>query len=232
MTALRETREGHVVVLAPAERSAERFLPALLPALAAADGDGEVRAVVVAGLGRPGPVPDEVTRALRRRVRDARPATVAALEGECTGAAFALALEFDIRIAAETARLADTSADGAGPACAARLAHLVGEAAARDLALTGRPVPAAEARRLGLVSRVVPEADLLAEVRATAATIASRAPLSVAAAKRGIAGARDLGRREALALEHDLFGRLAETRDHKAALEAFFRKARPVFVGA
>lgn len=198
---------------------------ALLEAL---DAPG-VRAVVVRGLAE---ADAPTALRLRRRLRDPAPPAVAAVEGECVGHALALAIECDVRIATDEARFADRSADPDGPRCAARLAHLLGEAAARDLVLTGRTLDAADARRIGLVSRVVPPAALESEARAVAALIASRAPLAVAATRQAVGRARDLGPAGALAMEHDLFARLIETEDHKAAVAAFFARTRPVFRGA
>jgi enoyl-CoA hydratase len=58
------------------------------------------------------------------------------------------------------------------------LPDVVGEAAARDLLLTGRVVDAEEALRLGLVSRVAPERELDAVVAEAAGTIAGNAPIA------------------------------------------------------
>ena len=52
---------------------------------------------------------------------------------------------------------------------------------AREMLLTGRRMGAEEAGRWGLVSRVVPGDELLAAALALAASIATSAPLSVAA---------------------------------------------------
>ncbi|HEX7126576.1 MAG TPA: enoyl-CoA hydratase-related protein [Thermodesulfobacteriota bacterium] len=230
---LAATRHGAVAVLAGAPGPADRWLRALADALASLEADRSVRAVVVAGWGdRPSggegaAVADEV----RRRFREGRLPVVAALDGHVGGPALAAVLETDVRIAAETARVAAAGIDGAPARCVARLVHLLGEAGARDVALTGRTLDARDARRVGLVSRVVPAASLLEEARAAAGTIASRAPLAVAAARRAVRQARDLGPAAALAMEHDLFARLVETRDHKAAVAAFFAGTRPVFRG-
>ena len=52
------------------------------------------------------------------------------------------------------------------------LHDLVGGAHARDLALTGRTIDAAEALRLGIANQVVPETEVVAAAQAVAATIA------------------------------------------------------------
>ena len=103
--------------------------------------------------------------------------TVAAVNGPALGGGFDLAVMCDLRVAAESARFAHPehrfSQVVYGP-----LHDLVGGAVARDLALTGRSVDAAEAQRLGLVTRVVPTASVLEQARSVAAEIAA-APRAV-----------------------------------------------------
>ncbi len=229
-------RDDQVVVLAGLEgpvEPADRWMAGLLRALEALESDRGVRAIVVAcWAGRAaGDGAAEAAGALGRRLRDSRLPVVAAIDGHCAGPALAVALECDIRLAAETARFEYTSPEGVSAPCAARLAHLLGEAAAKEVALSGRTLGARDAGRLGLVSRVVPGDSLMAEARSTAELIASRAPLAVEAAKQAVGRARDIGPSAALAMEHELFGRLVETRDHTAAVQAFFEKTRPVFRG-
>jgi enoyl-CoA hydratase len=234
--ALAEEAGGQVVVLssAGAPGTAGRWRAALLAALEAASARRNLRAVVLTGWAdrAPGGEVDGVAARLRRVLREGPWPVVAAVDGPCVGTGLEIALDCDIRLAADSATFAEAgAAGGASPLAPIRLTHLLGEAAAKDIALTGRTLSGQEAYRLGLVSRVVPAASLMREARETAALIAARAPLAVAAVKRAVGRARDLTLREALAMEHDLFARLVETRDHKAALDAFFRKARPAFRG-
>jgi enoyl-CoA hydratase len=157
---------------------------------------------------------------------------VAAVNGHAYGGGFELALACDIRIAAVSARLAGVGITIGLTVSTARLPRLVGEAVAKDLLLTGRPVSAEEALVLGLVSAVVPDDALMSEARTWAETIASRAPLSVQANKAGL---RHCARRpldEAVAYERDEWARLQRTRDHVEALHAFFEKRAPNFTGA
>jgi enoyl-CoA hydratase/carnithine racemase len=96
---------------------------------------------------------------------------VAAVGGAALGGGFDLAVMCDVRLASETARFAHPehrfSQVVYGP-----LHDLVGGAHARDLALTGRSLDAAEALQLGLVSRVVAPGDLQDEAQAVAHEIA------------------------------------------------------------
>jgi enoyl-CoA hydratase/carnithine racemase len=97
---------------------------------------------------------------------------VAAVNGAALGGGFDLAVMCDLRLASPTARFAHPehafSQVVYGP-----LYDLVGGAVARDLALTGRRVDAAEAVTLGLVSRVAPADTLLEEATAVAREIAA-----------------------------------------------------------
>jgi enoyl-CoA hydratase len=103
--------------------------------------------------------------------------TVAAVNGGAYGGGFDLAVMCTLRVAAEGARFAHPE-HVFSQVVYAPLHDLVGGAIARDLALTGRRIDAAEAERLGLVSRVVPRSEVVTEACTIAAEIA-RAPRDV-----------------------------------------------------
>jgi enoyl-CoA hydratase/carnithine racemase len=65
-----------------------------------------------------------------------------------------------------------------------RMLRTLGTARAIEHILEAAPLTADEALKLGLIHRVVPDAQLLAEAQTTAARLARRAPIAVAAAKR------------------------------------------------
>ncbi len=96
--------------------------------------------------------------------------TVAAVNGGAFGGGFDLAVMCTLRVVADTARFGHPEHSFAqvvyGP-----LHDLVG-GAARDLALTGRTIDAAEAHRLGIANEVVPCAEVVTAARAVASTIA------------------------------------------------------------
>jgi enoyl-CoA hydratase/carnithine racemase len=98
--------------------------------------------------------------------------TVAAVNGTALGGGFDLAVMCDLRVAATSARFAHPE-HGVSQVVYGPLHDLVGGAVARDLALTGRSIDAAEALRLGLVTRVVPAAAVLDEARAVAGEISA-----------------------------------------------------------
>jgi enoyl-CoA hydratase len=161
-----------------------------------------------------------------------RAPVVAAVNGYCMGGGLDLALACDIRIASEDARFRAPGVRIGLVANAARLTKLCGPGVASDLVLTGRTFDGREAERLGVVSRCVPAEELEATALGIAETIATRAPLAVAASKRAIAHAVDHSLGEALEEELVHYRALVATADHKAALDAFFDRAEtPRFEG-
>ena len=98
---------------------------------------------------------------------------VAAVEGRALGGGLALLLACDVRIAGRSAELAmpEVKFGAAGGFAALRAA--VGDGMARMLALTGRPIGAAEAHRLGMLAEVVDDGTALARAEAVAAELAA-----------------------------------------------------------
>lgn len=96
--------------------------------------------------------------------------TVAAVNGPALAGGFDLAVLCDLRIAASTASFAHPEISF-GDIVYGPLHELVGGAVARELALTGRTIDAAEALALHLVSAMVPPEELLAEVERWTAKI-------------------------------------------------------------
>jgi enoyl-CoA hydratase/carnithine racemase len=185
----------------------------LTAALADFTTDRSVRAVVLTGAGRGfcagidmrdfGPdVPDasapaldrmrfqEKMAALAQAIRVLPQPVIAAVNGPCVGAGFALCLAADIRISSATASFGNAAIllglSGAEMGMSYHLPRIVGTSVAADWMLTGRTVSAAEADRRGLVSELV-EPDRLGERAIELATqIADLAPLAVELTKRAL----------------------------------------------
>lgn len=159
---------------------------------------------------------------------------IACINGFALGGGCELALACTLRIASETAKLGQPEVKlGLIPGYGGtqRLPRLIGQSAALKLILTGEIVPAAEALRLGLVDEVVAAAALLPRGHTIATLIAAQAPLAVAASLEAVRGGLALPLAEALALEADIFGRLADTADKTEGVEAFLAKRKPAFHG-
>jgi len=159
---------------------------------------------------------------------------VAAINGFALGGGCELAMACTIRLAADTARLGQPEINlGIIPGYAGtqRLARLVGRGRALEILLTGDMVPAQEAYRLGLVNRVVPAAELMAEAKKLAATLASKAPVAVRYILEAVHRGLDMPFAEAQTFEATLFGLVVSTDDMREGTKAFLEKRKAEFKG-
>ena len=132
----------------------------------------------------------EKMAALAEAVRDLPQPVVAAVNGPCVGAGFALCLAADIRICSAAASFGNAAIllglSGAEMGMSYHLPRIVGTSVAADWMLTGRMVSADEANRRGLVSEVVDPDRLSERAVELAALIADLAPLGVQLTKRAL----------------------------------------------
>ncbi len=108
---------------------------------------------------------------LFQRIADARPLTIAAVNGYCMGGALDLALACDVRVASPSAQFAHPGARLGiitGWGGTQRLPRLVGTARALEFFLTARRVTAEEALRIGLIGSVGDEPVEAARMKAEA----------------------------------------------------------------
>ncbi len=148
---------------------------------------------------------------------------IAAIDGGCFGAAVALILAADLRIAGEGAQFAVPPARlgiGYPREDVSRLAARVGHGQASALLFTGRTIDAAAAERIGLVEQRVPYAG--AAARSLAEEIAGNAPAAVRQLKRALGSPDD----PALDIAFEAAFGGAELAEGLAAFEA---RRRPVF---
>jgi 2-(1,2-epoxy-1,2-dihydrophenyl)acetyl-CoA isomerase len=112
---------------------------------------------------------------------------IAAVNGPAIGAGLDLACMCDIRIAARSAKFAESFVKLGiipGDGGAFLLQRLVGAAKAAELTFTGDVIDAEQALACGLVSEVVPDAELMERSLAMASRIADNAPHALRMAKR------------------------------------------------
>ncbi|OYU71684.1 MAG: enoyl-CoA hydratase [Alphaproteobacteria bacterium PA2] len=113
--------------------------------------------------------------------------TICALNGSAAGYGLDTALGCDIRVMAQSAKMAAAFVKrGVVPESGGTwiLPRLLGWSKAAELIFTGRTLTAQESVDMGLASHVVPDAELPAYARALALEMASNAPLAVQSAKR------------------------------------------------
>jgi len=129
-------------------------------------------------------------------VADSRLPVIAAIHGSCVGAGLDLISACDIRIASADAffslrevRIGVVADLGS----LQRLPRIIGAGHTRELALTGRDLPAIEAHQLGLVTRVPPTSQaLFVEADRLARQIAAHPPAVIAGIKRVLDESLDL----------------------------------------
>lgn len=159
---------------------------------------------------------------------------IAALNGSAAGYGLDLALGADIRVMAQSAKLAASYAKrGVLPESGGTwyLPRLLGWAKAAEIIFTGRTLGAEQSLSLGLVNSVVPDADVLGAARALALEIAANAPLAIQAAKRMMRMAWNEPFNEHV---HHVFLQLLplmQTEDMKEGVRAFLEKREPSFQG-
>ncbi|HXF00115.1 MAG TPA: enoyl-CoA hydratase-related protein [Solirubrobacterales bacterium] len=137
---------------------------------------------------------------------------LAAINGPVLGGGQEIVLACDLRYAADAAHLRvgqiemlnGTITGGGG---SQRLLRMLGTARTLEHILECVPLTAAEALQRGLVHRLVPEKQLVSETQATAARLARRSPIAVAALKRCVYFGMD--RRFSRALDLEVAGFLA-----------------------
>jgi enoyl-CoA hydratase/carnithine racemase len=132
----------------------------------------------------------EAMAALPQAIWDLPQPVIAAVNGPCVGAGFALCLASDIRICSTAATFANGAIllglSGAEMGMSYHLPRIVGTSVAADWMLTGRTVSAAEADRRGLVSELVEPDRLIERALELASDIAELTPLGVQLTKRAL----------------------------------------------
>ena len=159
---------------------------------------------------------------------------VAAVNGVAAGAGASLAFACDFRVLADTAGF-NLAFSGIALSCDTgsswTLPRLVGRAKAIELLYFPRTIKADEALDLGLATTVVPADDLAGEVQALSRRLAAGPTAAYGAIRRAVAFSQGHGLADSLEHEAGLMSSTGATADHRAAVEAFVGKQKPVFEG-
>jgi enoyl-CoA hydratase/carnithine racemase len=160
--------------------------------------------------------------------------TIAKVRGVAVGAGCNMALGCDLVVASENARFSEIfakrglSVDFGGTWL---LPRRVGLHRAKELALFGDIISAADASEMGLVNRVLPDGELDAFVDGWARRLAAGPPIALALTKRMLNNAMNVTMEEALddegAAQTVNFG----SKDTIEAMSAFTEKREPKFKG-
>ena len=217
----------------------------LAAALAGADADPQVRAVVLHG------APDCFTAGndladFLKRSPGAEPAAlglfkvlpnmakpvVAAVGGPAIGIGTTLLLHCDVVYASSAARFQLPFVPlGIVPEFASTylLPLLAGYQRAAELLLLGQPFDAEKAREVGMVTAVFPQEILFSEAEKTARVLASLPPESLRLTKQLLKKRHRQAIGEAIAEETKIFSERLSSPEAKEAMSAFMEKRKPDF---
>jgi enoyl-CoA hydratase/carnithine racemase len=220
----------------------------------ALDAEPGVRAVIVTGTGRAfctgGDVEDiigalfsrdaegllEFTRLtgdLILSIRQCRRPVVAALNGTVAGAGAVIAAASDIRIAAESAKIAflfsRVGLTGADMGAAWLLPRIVGLAHASELLMLGDFISAERAAQIGLYNRVVPAERLMAEASEMATRLARGPSVALGVTKDALNREAAMDLVAAIEWEAQAQAACMQNPNFREAYEAFRAKRAPTF---
>lgn len=161
-------------------------------------------------------------------IRTCRQPVIAALNGTTAGAGAVIATACDIRIAAESAKIAflftKVGLSGADMGAAWLLPRIVGLGRASEILMTGDFLSAAEAHRIGLYNRIVPDGEALASARELAERLARGPSGALAVTKRALEDEGAMPLPQALAAEAEAQAACMESPNFREAYEAFVAK--------
>lgn len=256
---IQSAREGGILVLRihrPEARNAVNTAVAIAlgDALEEAEGDPDIRVIVITGAGEKAfcagadlkavaageqIVPDDEHRKQRGFAgvvsHPISKPLIAAVNGFAMGGGTEIVLACDLAVASDSATFGLPEVKRgllAAAGGAFRLVQQVPHKFAMEILLTGDPIDAHRALQLGLVNAVVPSEDLMGHTLALARRIAENAPLSVQASKRvarslkdGIAQADEAHWQRNEAETNAIFA----SEDAREGANAFAEKRAPVW---
>jgi 2-(1,2-epoxy-1,2-dihydrophenyl)acetyl-CoA isomerase len=233
----------------------EAMHDALARALAEAEDDRTVRAVILTGAGRGFSAGQDLSDRMRgdgeaardlgatvegyynplvRRIRALPVPVVVAINGVAAGAGLNVALACDVVLAGQSATFLEPFANlGLVPDAGGTftLPRAVGIIKARAMAMLADRIDADTAERWGLVYRVFPDDELLAEARRIADRLADLPTDGLAAMKRAFDRGATNSLDAQLDVERDLQREAGRHPDYQEGVAAFIEKRKPAFRG-
>ena len=195
---------------------------------------GDVEDIIGALLGRDLTALQEFTRLtcdLILAMRRCRRPIVGALNGTVAGAGAVIAAACDIRVAAESAKIAflftRVGLSGADMGAAWLLPRIVGYGHATEMLLTGDFVDAKRAYEIGLYNRVLPQTQVLPEARTIAERLARGPSAALGVTKQALEAEAALDFDAALAYEAEVQAQLMQGPNFCEAHDAFRAKRDP-----
>jgi len=175
--------------------------------------------------------PGFVYRGLLKTYQPTKP-VIAAVEGVAIAGGTEILQGTDIRVAGESARFGVSEARWSlypMGGSAVRLRRQIPYAAAAEILLTGRHVPAPEAKQLGLINEVVTDGAALEKAMEIAGQIAANGPLAVEAIMRTLRVTETMSEAEAFEWESAHGMAVMSSQDAKEGPLAFKEKRVPNF---
>ena len=215
----------------------------------------DARVVVITGAGRGfcsgGDVEDIIGRLFERDMRGlleftrmtcdlilamrrCRKPVIGALNGTVAGAGAVIATACDIRIGAESAKIAylftRVGLSGADMGAAWMLPRIVGLGKASELLMTGEFISAEEAHRVGLYNKVVPDGEALQSATELAEKLAGGPAFALEITKDALNREASMDLVSALEAEAQIQAALMLHPDFRESYEAFVEKRDPHFL--
>jgi len=171
---------------------------------------------------------------LTMEIEEVEKPVIAKINGYALGGGLELAMDCDLRIASENARLGQPEVNvGLIPGWGGtqRLPRFVGKGIAKELIFTGKRIDAKTAERYGLLNKVVTPEQLESTVKEIASELMNKSPIAIELAKQLINNSTEIDPRVGFINEAEAFGVLASTEDFKEGVNAFLEKRKPQYKG-
>ena len=219
---------------------------AMAEAIAAADADAAIRAVLITGqpgiftsgndledfMTRPPQGEDSPVFQFMKALAECGKPVVAAVTGGAIGIGTTMLLHCDLVYVSDEARLAMPFVGlGLVPEYASSLlvTQRVGHAKATELLLLGEPFNGEAAVEMGIANAVLPAAEVVNHARRMAERFNALPPGAVRDCKRLMRRARSQSTMETIATEGELFAARLRSPEAQEAFSAFFQKRKPDF---